>query len=163
MFSNLHKMGGYSLIILITALIFSACDNQRVFDTYEEIPGYTWNNSHPVVFKVNIPDTSQRCRVILNINNSTEYPYRNIYMFMDTTYPDGSKSRDTLEYYFNDESGKPLGKCSDDICENHFLLKEGVKFEEKGEYEFRFSHAMRSADGNLPHILNLGLRIENME
>jgi len=151
-----------AFIGLIVIMLYS-CDPGRVYESYVEIPEYKWHRENQPEFNVNIKDTSQACRILLNIRNSISYPYKNIYLFLYTQYPDGSLSKDTLEFLFNNEKGQYLGDCKGDICNNRFVLKENIKFEDAGPYVFRLEHAMRSPDGVLPFIMNIGFRIERMK
>jgi len=145
---------------LLGVLFLPGCDKNRVYEEYHEIPGYNWNRADTVSFHTEIKDTNEAYNLILNVRNGENYPYRNLYLFLTTTYPDGRASLDTLEFYFYEENGKPLGKCSGDICNNSYLLSEGVRFDQAGKYSFGFVHAMRRDDQILPYIMDLGLRIE---
>lgn len=149
---------GLSVILLLWG-----CDPGRVYEEYREIPEYRWNRADTVSFDTEIKDTTQAYNLILNIRNGENYPYRNLYLFLTTDYPDGRLSLDTLEFSFYEENGKALGKCSGDICNNTFLLSENVRFDQAGKYRFRFVHGMRREDHVLPYIMDLGLRMEKYE
>jgi gliding motility-associated lipoprotein GldH len=144
---------------LCSFFLFS-CDRTRVFEEYREIKDYEWNKTDTLSFSAPITDTLDTYNLIVKIRNGENYPYRNVYLFLTTVFPDGKKSLDTLDFQFYEENGQPLGKCSGDICNNSFLLSRGVHFDQAGIYRFQFNHAMRSQDGKLPYIMNFGLRIE---
>lgn len=150
-------------LMAIFAFVLAGCDQNRVFEEYHEIGGYTWNKADTVAFVTDIKDTNQAYNLILHIRNGENYPYRNLYLFLDLLYPDGRYSLDTLEFYFYEETGKPLGKCSGDICNNSFMIRRNVHFDQAGKYIFRFVHGMRREDGILPYLMNVGLRIEKNE
>lgn len=145
--------------VLILISLYS-CDKNKVFEKYISIPNNTWNTNEPVVFEFEVQDTTQYCNLFINIRSSEDYPYRNMYMFMKTTRPDGSQSLDTMEFYFLDVTGKPLGKCSGTVCNNKFLIDREFKFPQPGKYIFELKQAMRTEDGNLPLILDVGMRVE---
>lgn len=145
---------------LLAVLFLCGCDGNRVYEEYHEVPNYQWNRADTISFDTEIQDTNQAYNLILNIRNGENYPYRNLYLFLTTAYPDGRLSLDTLEFNFYEESGKPLGKCSGDICNNTFLLSENVRFDQAGKYRFGFVHGMRRDDQILPYVMDLGLRIE---
>lgn len=151
----------YTLLLgLLAVLLLAACDGNRVYEEYHEIPNYQWNRADTISFNTEIADTNEAYNLILNIRNGENYPYRNLFLFLSTQYPDGRLSLDTLEFSFYEESGKPLGKCSGDICNNSFLLSENVRFDQAGKYRFAFVHGMRRDDQILPYVMDLGLRIE---
>lgn len=145
---------------LLGILLWTGCDRNRVYEEYREIPGYNWNRADTVSFDTEIKDTNEAYNLVLNIRNGENYPYRNLYLFLSTGYPDGRKSLDTLEFQFYEENGKALGKCSGDICNNSFLLSENVRFDQAGKYRFAFVHGMRRDDQVLPYVMDIGLRIE---
>ncbi len=77
---------------------------------------------------------------------------------MDTKYPDGFVSRDTLECILADESGAWLGDGSGDIFDNQILFKKNFKMKQKGNYVFVLEQGMRVE--NLPMIMDVGIRLE---
>lgn len=146
------------LLVILSPLIFS-CDQSRVFEENAEIPGSTWDSAYRVNFHVNIEDTINPKAFYINLRHSGEYPYSNLYLFIDTKFPNGKSGRDTLECILSDPSGKWLGEGIGDIWDYRILLKKNVRFPQKGAYVFTLSHAMRIKE--LPFIEDIGLRIEN--
>ena len=147
-------------LVALCVLFFFSCDRSRIFEEYREIKNYEWNKTDTISFDAEIIDTVETYNLIVKIRNGENYPYRNIYLFLTTVFPDGKMALDTLDFQFYEENGNPLGKCSGDICNNSFLLSEGVHFDQAGIYRFQFNHAMRRDDGKLPFVMNFGLRIE---
>ncbi len=145
------------------ALLLQSCDNIRIYEEFREIDKYEWNKFDTLSFTPEIKDTNEAYNLIVKVRNGENYPYRNLYVFLTTTFPDGQLAVDTLEFQFYEENGTPLGKCSGDICNNTFLLSQRVHFDQAGTYRFQFNHAMRREDGVLPYIMNFGLRIETYQ
>ena len=96
----------------------------------------------------------------INIRHTTEYKFRNIFLFVDTFFPDGSQSRDTVEIMLADPKGKWFGKGIGSIRSNQVLLKRGFSFPLKGHYKFRIEQGMRVPE--LMGIKDVGIRIEKM-
>ncbi|MCZ2442311.1 MAG: gliding motility lipoprotein GldH, partial [Flavobacteriales bacterium] len=107
-----------------------------------------------------ISDTTRPCNVYLQFRNHVQYPYQNLYIFLTTTFPSGQIAQDTMEFYFSDLKGKPLGDCSSDICTNRFLVMNAIRFPMQGHYIFMVHQAMRRDDDKLPDITDVGMRIE---
>lgn len=154
------KLKLFIIPAMLMAGFLAGCDKNRIFEEFKEIPEYKWDKKDTIGFETEIKDTNLAYNMILNVRNGENYPYRNLFLFLHTGYPDGRIAQDTLEFYFYEEAGRPLGKCSGDICNNSFLLSENVRFDQAGNYSFKFVHGMRREDGILPYIMNLGLRIE---
>lgn len=135
-----------------------ACDSKRVYEQNVDIPDYIWDKENPIYFDVPIVDTVSLNNVYINIRNASAYGFSNIYLFLDTKYPDNTISRDTIECILADQAGKWLGDGSGDIWDNQILFKKNVRFKQIGTYKFRYEQAMRMP--KLPMIMDVGLRIE---
>jgi len=137
---------------------FTACDSKRVYEQNIDIPEYIWDKENPIYFDVPITDTVSFHNVYINIRNASGYGYSNLYLFLDTKYPNNTMSRDTIECILADPFGKWLGDGSGDIWDNQILFKKNVRFRQLGTYKFRYEQAMRMP--KLPMIMDVGLRIE---
>jgi gliding motility-associated lipoprotein GldH len=139
-------------------LFFSACDSSRVFEDNIEIPDHEWFMDKPAVMTATISDTSQRYNVYINVRNAGYYSFSNLYLFVNTRFPDGQIQRDTVECILATPSGKWLGEGLGDIWDNRILFKKNVWFRQPGEYRFELIQAMRT--NPLPGIMDAGIRIE---
>jgi gliding motility-associated lipoprotein GldH len=122
------------------------------------MPGKKWELMNIPSFRVPIDDTLSRNNVIFTIRTGSSYPFRNIYLFVQTKSPDGKFITDTLQYYLADEKGKWYGKGFGDIHELKLPYKSNVFFPVKGIYQFNIRHGMRIEDLN--GVFDFGLRIE---
>jgi gliding motility-associated lipoprotein GldH len=123
--------------------------------------GEIWKLTDIPDFKVPVTDTINSNNVIFTIRSGSAYPFRNIYLFVSTTSPDGKKITDTLQYNLADEKGRWYGKGFGDIHELNLPYKSNVYFPGKGTYEFKIQHGMRIE--NLKGIYDFGLRIEKIK
>lgn len=149
------------LIIGIIAIVFIACDKNRVYDSSKSIDSEQWHYQKYLKFDVSIDDTVSLHKFYINIRNNNEYEYQNIYLFLTTKLPDGKKSQDTLLCYLADEKGKWLGTGLGDIKDSKLLLKDNLRFPQKGTYSFSLTQAMRKDIIN--GIVDIGIRIEKQE
>lgn len=144
--------------IFLLVILFSSCDSKRIFEQNTEIASGIWNNKNIVKFEVNIVDTITPHNFYINVRNAGSYPYSNLYLFLETEFPNKTVSRDTVECILADDAGKWLGDGSGDIWDNRILFKKGVRFRQAGKYIFSLEQAMRVQ--NLPMIMDVGMRIE---
>jgi len=151
------------IYIFAVSLVLSlvSCDPDRVCDNYKDIKNTSWARTEIVKFDVTIEDTTSYNKVFVNIRNTGNYKYSNLYLFMSTIYPNGKISRDTIDCLLANDKGKWLGKGLGDIKDCRYLLKKGVRFHQKGIYTFGFEQAMRIE--NLEGIKSIGIRIEKMK
>jgi gliding motility-associated lipoprotein GldH len=139
-------------------ILICGCDAKRIFEENKEIPKGIWNSKNLQRFEVNIADTISAHNFYINVRNSGAYPYSNLYLFLETEFPNKTISRDTIECVLTDNAGHWLGDGSGDIWDNQILFKKGLRFRQAGNYKFTLEQAMRVE--NLPMILDVGLRIE---
>jgi gliding motility-associated lipoprotein GldH len=123
--------------------------------------GKTWKLADISTFKVPITDTINSNNVIFTIRSGSSFPFRNIYLFVTTTSPDGRNVNDTLQYNLADEKGNWYGKGFGDIHELNLPYKSNVYFPLKGIYEFKIQHGMRIE--YLKGVYDFGLRIEKIK
>ena len=153
------------LFFLITALLFTSCDSNRVFDEYQSVPN-TWNRENVVSFNITPTDSIKPYNLFVNLRNTNAYKYNNIFLIVEMINPNGKIQKDTLEYKMTEPSGKLLGTGYTDIKENKLWYKKGFVFNETGEYKVNIHQAMRErgkVNGvvNLDGITDVGFRIEN--
>ena len=145
-------------IILLFTLSFSSCDQNRIFEENIDIPRAAWEKANKLKFEVAITDTITPCNLFINIRNSSNYQFSNIYMFVDITFPNGKIYRDTVEGRLADVNGQWTGSGLGDIWDNKIPYKQSVRFPQTGKYIFEIEQAMRM--DTLEDILDAGLRLE---
>lgn len=145
-------------IFLISLFILSSCNNDVVFTDSIEMPDQTWKISDTPNFNVTVTDTINNNDISFIIRTGSLYPFRNIYIFVTTSAPDGKSRTDTLQYYLADEKGNWTGKGFGDIKELVLPYRTNVFFPLKGTYRFKMQHGMRIED--LKGVYDFGLRIE---
>ena len=144
-------------VILISGFLFS-CDRNQLYEDNIMIENGIWNVRKTVGFDVDISELNHRYNVYVNVRNSPEYQYSNLFLFLTTSFPDNKKSLDTLELTLADYDGRWLGTGMGSVKFSRFLLKKGLQFTQKGHYRFELEQAMRVND--LKGIRDIGLRIE---
>lgn len=145
------------LILSLILLILAGCGKGVVFDNNKSISGDVWKSDQVIRFDVPVEDTVHIFKFYLNLRHTTSYRYANIFLFIDSTFPDGKHARDTVECILADPSGKWLGKGVSNVRDNQVLLRRGLRFPQKGNYIFEFEQAMRETE--LKGIMDVGLRI----
>lgn len=153
------------LFVLVFSFIVISCDSKRVYDQYKSVPD-GWNKDSIISFKIKPPDSIKPYNLFVNLRNTNNYKYSNIFLIVEMVFPHGKTIKDTLEYRMADPSGKLLGTGLMDIKENKLWYKEKVVFKEAGEYTVNIQHAMREngkVNGvvSLEGITDIGFRIEN--
>jgi gliding motility-associated lipoprotein GldH len=132
-----------------------------VYDAQVEIAEAKWYKDEVARFEVAITDTTSQCDFVLSVRNNMDYSFSNLYVFLNTRFPNGNMTRDTIECILADRTGKWLGKGWGNIKDNRIVLKSGLTFPISGTYEFYVQQAMRK--DTLEGIVSVGLRIEKTQ
>ncbi len=141
----------------VLLLLAVSCGPKAFFDDNKSFEENVWDAGEIVRFDVKLEDTLSLCKFYLNVRHSTDYRYANLFLFINTTFPDGREARDTVECILADPSGKWLGKGISNIRDNQVLLRRGIRFPQQGTYIFELEQAMREPE--LEGIMDIGLRI----
>lgn len=150
--------------IVLTMVLVYSCDSNQVFDQYKSVPNQ-WNKDSLISFTVTPPDTTNLYNLFINIRNTNDYKYSNLFLISEINFPHGKTITDTLEYQMAKPDGRLMGEGFTDVKENKLWYREAVKFDEVGDYKITIQHAMRNngeVNGvdNLEGITDVGFRIE---
>jgi gliding motility-associated lipoprotein GldH len=144
-------------VFLCLISLFSCRNSRIVYEDIKTLP-YNWTKNDDLVFDFVAEDTINLYDFSIFLKHNTFYQWQNLFLFLDTKYPDGTVSRDTLECILAEASGRWLGKSSSKKKEITYLLKK-VRFPQQGEYQFIIEQGMR--EENLRNIENIGIIIMN--
>jgi gliding motility-associated lipoprotein GldH len=145
--------------------VLVSCNKKVVYSTYERIEETRgWPAKKLISFETEMTDTNQLYDVYINVRNAESYPYKNLFLFLHTTYPDQTTSVDTIECILANDQGRWLGKGLGDLYDNTILFKKNARFKHAGKYKFAFEQAMRYGNKNeidpLFLIMDIGITIE---
>ncbi|MCK9617373.1 MAG: gliding motility lipoprotein GldH [Lentimicrobiaceae bacterium] len=140
-------------------LLLFACTPKPLLDKTANVDEKGWKPDAALQFSVEVTDLTALHNFYVTIRNTTDYKYSNIYLFIQTQFPNQKFSKDTVECLLANANGKWKGKGWGKIKDNRFLVKQDFRFPVKGIYTFYIRQAMR--DKELVGIKNLGINIEN--
>lgn len=144
-----------SFTLLVAA---TSCNSNTVFTDSKTMARKVWALTDLAEFSIPVTDTATTANIDLTIRTGSDYPYRNIWLFVSAVSPNGKSITDTLNFDLADEKGNWYGKGFGDIHELVLPYKKNVFFPVKGTYKFKVRHGMRSID--LKGVYDFGLRIE---
>lgn len=147
-----------SLLVCAAIFILSSCNKNVVFSKYQSFKENEWYIKDKAVFDIEITDTLTLNNISLMVRHADAYPYRNLFLFVTTKYPDGKVMTDTMEVVLADEKGKWQGSGAGDIFDIKVPIKKNVRFPLSGKYQFSFEQGMRVDP--LPLIMDFGFEIE---
>ena len=154
-----HKVSLILGFALLVGLFLTSCNKSAFFEENQRVPSETWGQGDTLQYKVEVTDTIKYFDFYLNIRNTTDYRYRNLYLFISTKFPGGGIARDTVQCLLAAADGKWYGKGMGDIKDSRILFKKAVRFPHAGTYLIGIQQAMR--ENKLNGINDVGLRIES--
>jgi len=158
---TMNRKASKFVLFLSMVFVLYACNQESIYDEQIKINHSSWYKDEAARFDVIVSDTLQPYDFYLNIRNSTDYRYSNLYVFLITKFPNNNLTKDTIECILADREGRWLGKGWGAVKENTILLSERMRFPLKGKYEFMIQHAMRV--DTLKGIRDVGIRIVKSE
>lgn len=148
------------LLLLFITIVFVSCGKKPVYNEFRMIPAEGWQINNPCDFEVEMNDTIQLFNLFVNVRHAGDYPYQNLWLFIERMSPDSTVVKDTIACNLADYNGKWLGEGSGSV----YLLKvpfQQLKIELQGKYIFKIVHGMR--DQVLQGVHAIGLRIESQD
>jgi gliding motility-associated lipoprotein GldH len=148
----------YVVVFLLAGIMFTSCDSKNSYDTSQKIKDSQWNRQNKLTFETKISDSLSLFDFYINVRNTTDYKFSNLFLFITTFSPGPMKARDTVECTLAGPDGKWRGSGFGKIKENRILLKKGMHFPRTGTYRFEIEQGMRTEE--LQGVSDIGIRIE---
>lgn len=152
------------MALFLPVVMLVSCESNTVFSESQAMDGH-WGADEVVQFKLPQLDSLKKYNLFLNIRNTNEYRYNNLFLIVNMTFPHGKTVTDTLEYRMAQPDGSWMGQGIGNIKENKLWYKENVQFFEDGIYTVDIAQAMRNngdVEGvtKLEGITDVGFSIE---
>lgn len=149
-------MRSFALITLL-ALSLASCEKPSEFEGNQPIKASGWNASEPVHFEFETNDTIQLHNFYIDVRNREDYPFSNIFFFVEMEFPNGKKSIDTVECMLANEQGEWLGEPTASLYSHEFLYQRAKQFPLGGRYKIDIRQGMRVDE--LKGISDVGFKL----
>ena len=146
------------IAIALLPLALVSCDGSVYYDESRSVDEHGWLPTDSVCFDVPVADTAIVYNFLVEVRNSVSYPYSNTFLFIRTTFPDGSYAQDTMEYPLADAEGRWLGKRTGRYVDTRYYFRRNARFPMEGTYHFAIANGMR--DSAVTGLKDIGLRVE---
>lgn len=153
------------LVLFLISIGFLSCQpNNVVFNQTTALDGH-WGENEVLKFTLPQLDSLKKYNLFLNVRNTNDYEFNNIFLIVSMNFPHGKTITDTLEYRMANPDGSWMGYGIGNIKENKLWYKEGVQFSEEGNYIISIGQAMRNngaVEGvkKLDGITDVGFTVE---
>jgi gliding motility-associated lipoprotein GldH len=150
------------VVFLLVLFTLSSCDKARVYEKNVDFKTNVWHINEAALFDVEIKDADQPYHIAVNVRNSLNYPYRNLYIKYQLADSLGHIIDDRLYeiMLFHPKTGKPYGSGMGDLFDHQNRIRETYRFPYAGNYTISLKQYMRVDE--LPYIVSTGIRIEKI-
>ena len=146
------------IIYGLLGVLFVSCSSKAIIDEYQHIEGDVWKSGNVRRFKFKLDNIERPYSFYINIRHTTDYKYSNLFLFVESSFPDGTIARDTIELLLAAPDGRWLGKGLGKIKENIILLNPKILLPDTGQYEISLEQGMRETQ--LKGISDIGIKID---
>lgn len=158
-----HKLIYLFCGICLFFMLASCNQSNIVYYKFKEIKGEAWSKNDtliftidPIMFETNVP-----YKVSIDLVNSANYPYQNLWFFIQHNLRDSTGfTKEAVQYNISDEYGKWHGAGFGSLFQLPLVYKDTVVFTDKRPYTFKILQGMR--DEPLKGINKVGVRIEKI-
>lgn len=146
----------------VAAVLLAGCGEEVVYQADVPVPEGAWDRGFKPEFSFDIADTVRQHDVYIDIRHTGDYPFSDLFLFVDLKGPGGRAMRDTVECLLADPTGRWYGKGTGflfaDRHDAKVLYKLHNRFPAIGRYSMRLEQAMRTEQ--LPGVIDVGVSVE---
>jgi gliding motility-associated lipoprotein GldH len=124
----------YWTFFLLSIFCFISCGPKTIYKETKLIPNGSWPKGSPVVFDIDIKDTTSKYDIILSVDAKEDFRYTNLYVSVKTTFPNNTSSDDIVSLELSKSNGDSNGKCSSGSCSVPILFQHNINFAQLGKY-----------------------------
>lgn len=155
-----------ALLIGVAICWLSACTTPPIFEDNISINEYEWHYKDTLNFSFELNDTSQRYNFFINVRHTDAYDYANLWLNVQTIYPNGEIQSGPVNLPMADSKGKWYGSGLGDIFStetltNEVMIQQNAQLPLSGTYQFKISQFMRVDP--LPNIMDIGVIVKEVE
>ena len=147
-----------SVTFVAVVFLFAACNGNLFYSASHSVSERGWSASESLPFDVQVDDTNMVFNFLVDLRITPDYPYSNTFLFITTTFPDGSVAADTMECPLAAPDGNWLGQKTGRYIDNRYFFRKNIRFPLVGRYHFDVSHGMRT--DSIVGFKDVGIRIE---
>lgn len=151
----------YFISSFLAIVFFASCEPKQLFEQNTVYPNHSWSTKQTNEYQFTITDTSAAYKVFFVIRHHNAYHYKNIWIQLNTTAPNDSVSKQSINLNLADDEKGWLGTGMDDIYDQRIPVTNDPVHFKKGVYKFALSHTMR--EDPLENILSTGIRVEKVK
>lgn len=133
------------LTTFICLIFILGCGPKIIFEKKITLDMQQWKKETTLSFPFNAVDTSGLYDLILEVKTDDNFHYQNLYVNIETSFPEGEKVSDVVSLELSNGAGRSNGKCSGNHCITPIALQTNIKFRKQGMHQFSIKQYSREA------------------
>ncbi|NDW19062.1 gliding motility lipoprotein GldH [Dysgonomonas sp. 216] len=148
------------LIVLLVVLVSGACSDRESYLEYRSIKHYEWSKRDTLTFVVDssLLQPNSIYNISIEIATNGNYPYQNIWLYVQDNISDTIFESYSKEYQLADEFGAWKGDGFGSVYQLSVTYKNNVRINTMRDYTLKIVHGMR--DEPLFGVEKLGVKLE---
>lgn len=149
-----------ALFLIGFVFLLQSCEEEALYNKSFAFKGHVWEQKVKPSFTVNLKDTTTLYDFIVTLRTTTDYKYSNLWVFLNTTPPNGKTVREPYEIKTTYPDGSWIGKKTGTIVEHQLIFKRR-KLPFKGKYKFVLEQGI--SEKTIDEVLDISLRVQEVK
>lgn len=132
-----------SLFLIPLLWVVTGCHSDTLYQKEVTLPESGWARNEAISYEFEIKDTTVFYELMLDVEAKDVYRYQNLYININTQFPDGKLEKDIVSLELGTPGGKWHGKCSGGTCRVPIQLQQKFRFPVKGDYKINLEQFTR--------------------
>lgn len=144
---------------IVFFICFASCNQDEVYYKFTPIPQNEWSKQDEISFVLDSLsiNPTHKYNISLEITYNLNYPYKNLYLYIEHTLQDSISKCDTVECVLIDDFGRWQGGGNGATRQLSVLYKTNLMLDATLHNKIDIYHAMQ--DSELKGIERVGLRV----
>ncbi len=151
----MKTMRKYLFYCLLIGVLYS-CSEQPFYEKVYSFKNNEWSQRVKPSFTIDIKDINIEYNFAITLRTTTDYKFSNLWIYMNTITPDGTKAREPFQIAVTNPDGSWAGIKTGTIVELP-LQFNNRRLPKKGKYTFTLEQGI--TDSKIDEVLDIGLRV----
>lgn len=149
----------FYIVSAVVLLFFYSCQGDEIYYNFEQFTKSEWSRNDTLYFEIDSTSVIIGKPLDCNIEivNTSDYPYRNIWLYIQDDFSDSIYTHYEKQYELCDEYGKWYGSGFGSVYMLSLNYKRNIILKEKRNYKIKMVHGMR--DEPLTGIDKVGIKL----
>jgi gliding motility-associated lipoprotein GldH len=151
----MKTMRKYLFYCLLIGVLYS-CSEQPFYEKVYSFKNNEWSQRVKPSFTIDIKDINIEYNFAITLRTTTDYKFSNLWIYMNTITPDGTKAREPFQIAVTNPDGSWAGIKTGTIVELPLQFNKR-RLPKKGKYTFTLEQGI--TDSKIDEVLDIGLRV----